>query len=143
MVVIANYLAQIAYSLHLYHKILGQSLIGALLLSGTFLLFIIPYILIWQRKRSGYMGMLIFLVIEFVFYLASFVESIIIYTIPFYNLTNRDPLLFTVFLIGYINFLAAGYFIYISLKIDQSHTIWIDQNNSYLLKIDDIILVDS
>jgi hypothetical protein len=116
VVVIANYLAQIVYRVHLYHSALGQNFAGALLLGGTFLLFIIPYMLIMQGKRSGYIGMLIFLVIEFVFYLENFVGSIIQGYAPFYQLSNPDPILFTAFLIGYINFLAAGYFIYYFFK---------------------------
>lgn len=120
-IVIANYLAQILYSIHLYHIAWGTNPIGALLLFATFLLFIIPYILIRRGSTAGYVGLLIFLTIEFLFYLWNFVGSILRGYPPFFHLANRDPILFTVFLIGYINFLAAGYFLYYFAKNKSSY----------------------
>ncbi len=68
-IVIANYLAQIPYSIHLYHTVWGTNLAGTLLLLATFLLFIIPYMLIRRGSTAGYIGLLLFLTIEFLFYL--------------------------------------------------------------------------
>ncbi len=114
--VVANYLALIPYSLHLYHSIWGTNLKGTLLLIATFLLFLIPYMLLPSGKSAGYIGMLIFLTIEFLFYLENFVGSLIHGFPPFYHLANPDPILFTAFLIGYINFIASGYYLYYFLR---------------------------
>jgi hypothetical protein len=115
-IVIANYLAQIPYSLHLYHTALGPNLKGTVLLLATFLLFIVPFLLIWRGSRAGYIGIMIFLSIEFLFYFVNFVASVIHGYPPFFHLGEHDPILFTAFLIGYINFLAAGYFLYYFIK---------------------------
>ena len=115
-IVIANYLAQIPYSIYLYHTAWGTNIAGALLLLATFLLFIIPYMLLRRGSAAGYAGLLIFLTIEFLFYLWNFAGSVLHGYPPFFHLANRNPILFTVFLIGYINFLAAGYFLYYFLK---------------------------
>lgn len=115
VIVITNYIAQVPYNIHLYHT-LSKSIRGSVLLIGSFLLFIIPYVLLVQKKKRGYVGMLIFLWIEFLFYLLNFIGSIAMGYGWFFQLGNHDPVLFTVFLIGYINFFAAGYFIYYFLK---------------------------
>ncbi len=115
-VVVANYLSLIPYSLHLYHSLWRANPKGALFLLATFLLFLISYLLLRNRKQAGYIGMLIFLSIEFLFYLENFIGSLIHGFPPFYHLANPDPVLFTAFLMGYINFLASGYYLYYLLK---------------------------
>ena len=115
-IVVANYLAQIPYSIHLYGSALGTNQKGTLLLLATFLLFLVPYLLIIKKSHAGYFGILIFLTIEFLFYVWNFVGSILHGFPPFYHLSNHDPILFTAFLIGYINLFASGYFLYYLLK---------------------------
>jgi hypothetical protein len=115
-IVVANYLSLIPYSLHLYHNLWGTNLKGTLLLIATFLLFLIPYILLQKGRQAGYIGMLVFLTVEFLFYLENFVGSLIHGFPPFYHLANPDPILFTAFLIGHTNFIAAGYYLYYFLK---------------------------
>ncbi len=115
IIVIANYLAQIPYDYHLY-GLRGISGRGSLLLGGSLLLFIVPFILLLQKKLAGYYLMLFFLIIEFLFYLLNIISSAMHGHPPFFQLQNHDPILFTAFFIGYVNFIAAGYFLYYFLR---------------------------
>jgi len=110
-ITISNYIVQIPYDLYLYHT-LASSLPGFLLLAATFLLFIIPYILFKKSAKVGYVGMIIFLSIEFLFYISNLLFSMVNGYPPFFQLGNPDPILFGAFLIGYINLFASGYFLY-------------------------------
>jgi hypothetical protein len=47
--------------------------------------------------------LLTFLLTEFAFYAANMVNQVAHGFAPFFHLQNRDPLLFTVFAIGYLN----------------------------------------
>ena len=93
VVVGANYLAQIPYYLYLYYfpHHVPPSLFGTLLLAATFVWFLAGWLL------------LAFLLTEFVFYAANMVNQVAHGFAPFFHLQNRDPLLFTVFAIGYLN----------------------------------------
>jgi hypothetical protein len=114
-ITIINYIVQIPYNLHLYHT-LASSLSGFILLAATFLLFIIPYIFLKGGMKSGYVGLIIFLSIEFLFYFSNILFSMANGYPPFFQLENHDPILFTAFLIGYVNLFASGYFLYYFLK---------------------------
>jgi hypothetical protein len=110
-VVLANYLAQIPYSLHLYG--LSASGRGALLLGATFVWFAAGTALLLRGRAIGYWLVLSFLVVEFVFYFRN--EVLLIpagYGLPYHLTHARDALLWVVFLIGDVNFLAAGYFVW-------------------------------
>ncbi len=111
----ANYLVQILYDYHLYgfHNL---NVRGELLLGLSFLLFIIPFILLLYKKKSGYVGMIIFLTIEFLFYLVNFVAAVLSGHNPFSQLATHDQILFITFLIGYINLIASGYFLFYFLN---------------------------
>lgn len=110
-ITILNYIAQIPYALHLYHRILGANPWGAVMLGLTFLMFIIPYILLSRKSPLGYYGMVVFLTVEFIFYLLNFIGSLLRGYPPFFQIANSDRILVFVFLIGYINFLGSGYFL--------------------------------
>lgn len=115
-VVLLNYLAQIPYAIHLYHNLAKTNLSGAALLGLTFLLFLVSYLLLIRNKVMGYIGMIAFLSIEFLFYLGNFISSILHGYAPFFQLANPDPILWVVFFIGYVNFIATGYFLYYLLR---------------------------
>lgn len=115
IIVITNYLIQIPYDYHLY-GFNNLNIRGMVLLILSFVLFIVPYVLLLIKKSGGYSGMILFLTIEFLFYLLNFIGSIAHGYTPFYQLKNADPILFTAFLVGYINFIASGYFLFYFLN---------------------------
>jgi hypothetical protein len=88
-IVTANYLAQIPYSLHLYHTPVGTSAKGAVLLLATFLLFIVPYLLLRRGSPAGYTGMIVFLSLEFLFHFVNFVAAIARGYPPFFHGRTR------------------------------------------------------
>jgi hypothetical protein len=106
IVVVANYLAQIPYYLYLYyfpHHALPP-LFGTSLLAATFAWFLAGWLLLARRaSRAGYWLLCAFLLTEFIFYMANMVNQVAHGFAPFFHLQNRDPLLFTVFSIGYLN----------------------------------------
>jgi hypothetical protein len=113
--VLANYLAQIPYTLHLYG--LSASPRGALLLGATLVWFVAGATLHWRGRAAGYWLLLSFLAVEVVFYFRN--EVLLIpagYGMPYHLTHARDPLLWVVFLIGDVNFLAAGCFVWYLLR---------------------------
>jgi hypothetical protein len=127
-VVGANYLAQIPYYLYLYylpHRALPP-LFGTSLLAATFVWFLVGWLLLARRgSRAGYWLLLAFLLTEFSFYFLNMANQVAHGFAPFFHLQNRDPLLFTVFAIGYLNMVGGFAFIvflvlrYRSLVADQ------------------------
>ena len=114
VVVGANYLAQIPYYLHLYYfpRHAPPSLLGTSLLVATFVWFLAGWLLLTRRgSRVGFWLLLTFLLTEFFFYLANMVNQVAHGFAPFFHLQNRDPLLFTVFAIGYLNLIGAFVFV--------------------------------
>lgn len=105
-VVGVNYLAQIPYYLYLYylpHRSLPP-LVGTSLLVATFVWFLLGWTLLARRgSRAGYWLLLTFLLAEVGFYLANTVNQVTHGFAPFFHLQNPNPLLFTVFAIGYLN----------------------------------------
>jgi hypothetical protein len=114
-VVLCNYLAQIPYSLHLYG--LSADRRGAALLGATLVWFVAGAGLLRRGRTVGYWLLISFLGVEFVFYFRN--EILLIpggYGMPYHLTHVRDPLLYVVFLIGDVNFLAAGYFLWYLLR---------------------------
>jgi hypothetical protein len=110
-VVLANYLAQIPYTLHLYG--LTPNARGVLLLGATFVWFAAGAMLLLRGRRVGYWLVLSFLATELAFYFRN--EIMLIpagYGLPYHLLHARDALLWVVFLIGDLNFAAAAYFLW-------------------------------
>jgi hypothetical protein len=114
-VVFCNYLAQIPYSLHLYG--LSADRRGVVLLGATLVWFVAGVGLLMRGRAVGYWLLVSFLAVEFVFYFRN--EILLIpggYGMPYHLTHIRDPLLYVVFLIGDVNFLAAGYFLWYLLS---------------------------
>ncbi|MGH2487439.1 MAG: hypothetical protein ACRDHE_15650 [Ktedonobacterales bacterium] len=114
VVVLANYIAQVPYALHLYHKLPIDS--GTLLLGATLVWFLCGYVGLLILPRVGYWILLSFLLIEVSFYSWNLFNQVWHGFPPFFHLGNRDPILFTVFAIGYVNQLAGLYFLYYLLR---------------------------
>ena len=124
VVVGANYLAQIPYYLHLYYfpRHAPPALFGATLLVATFVWFLVGWLLLAQRgSRVGFWLLLTFLLTEFFFYLANMVNQVAHGFAPFFHLQNRDPLLFTVFAIGYLNLIGA--FVFVAFLVARYRTV--------------------
>lgn len=128
VVVGANYLAQIPYYLYLYflpHRALPP-LFGASLLVATFVWFLVGWLLLARRgSLTGYWLLLTFLLTEFIFYVLNMANQVAHGFAPFFHLQNRDPLLFTVFAIGYLNMV--GGFAFIIFLIMRYRTLVADQ----------------
>ena len=107
VVILANYLAQVPYDLHLYGTRFNP--VGAAMLVLTAIWFLAGLVLLRRGHPAGYWLTLSFLIVDFGFYLYNIVAGTIHGYGPLYHLANmRDPILWAVFLVGYLNFLAAG-----------------------------------
>jgi hypothetical protein len=117
-VVLANYLAQIPYYLDVYYfpHGVGPNMAGSLLLLATLVWFLIGYILLARGSRIGYWVLLSFLLVEVSFYAHNMVIQVANGYAPFFHLHARDPILFVVFAIGYINLIAGVCFIYVLIR---------------------------
>lgn len=110
-IVLANYAAQIPYNLHLYGLTFNVRGVG--LLAATLAWFLIGVWGLVRGSRVGYALLVSFLGAEFLFYFRN--EILLIsfgYGLPYHLTHGADPLLWVVFLIGDINFVAAGYFLW-------------------------------
>ncbi|MEO7002918.1 MAG: hypothetical protein ABI068_13955 [Ktedonobacterales bacterium] len=115
-VVIANYLAQIPYYLHLYYfpHHVPPSLSGSLLLGATLVWFLAGWLLLARGERllrAGYWLLLSFLLVEVVFYARNMLTQVTHGYPPFMHLQARDPVLWVVFAIGYLNMICGVYFL--------------------------------
>lgn len=116
ILILANFITQIPYTIHLYGvSRLATISPGIIAMYVVFALFLIGYFLFRQKRVLGYWLLVIFLALEFVFYLWGFIGSLIHGFSPFFQLFNQDPILRTVFAIGYINLFASGYFLFLLL----------------------------
>jgi hypothetical protein len=114
LLILANFIAQVPYFLHLYYKpgmnILAEA--GPFLIMGfVFAVFLAASILLFKRTVAGYWLMLMFLTVEFLFYLWNTIGEVVHGYGLLFHLQNPDLLLKTVFAIGYINLFASGYFL--------------------------------
>lgn len=110
VIVIANFLAQLPYYFHQYHG--APSIIGSLMLFIVLLWFLVGFAWLWQKKIKGYVLLLAFLITEFLFYVSTQVTQYLSGKgILLYVLHPHDSVLFWVFLIGYINLFASGFYI--------------------------------
>ena len=112
-IVLANFIAQVVYYMHLYYtpERPFPPVRSALELGLVFALFASGLLLQVRRRRTGYILLTAFLVLEFVFYLWSVVGSVVLGYGLFFQLWNPDAILRAVFAIGYLNLFAAGYFL--------------------------------
>lgn len=114
LLILANFIAQVPYFLHLYYHP-GMSLLAEarpfLIMGFVFAVFLVASILLFRRTSAGYWLMILFLTVEFLFYLWNTVGEVVHGFGLFFHLQNPDPLLKIVFAIGYSNLFAAGYFL--------------------------------
>jgi hypothetical protein len=117
LLILADFIAQIAYYLHLYYNpnnVLTQ-VKGGLIMLFVFGVFLLASILLFKRQVLGYWLMVIFLAVEFLFYLWNTLGEVIHGYGLFFHLNNPDLLLRAVFAIGYVNLFASGYFLVLLL----------------------------
>ena len=117
-ILLANFLAQIVYFYHLYYTPQQPfpSLSSSLIMGAVFVAFLVSYFLFIKRHRAGYYAMLIYLAVEFFFYLWNFVGAGLRPELGwFFHLKEPDPILWAVFAIGYLSFFASGYFLVLLL----------------------------
>ena len=109
-VVIANYLAQIAYYLRLYYipHHAPPALAGSLALAATLAWFLAGFALLLRGRPAGYWLTLSYLAAETTFYVANMLNQMAHGFAPFFHLANPDPVLWTVFAVGYLNMLAGA-----------------------------------
>lgn len=113
VVVVANYVAQVPYYLRLYYfpHHAPPALWGSLALAATLAWFLVGFALLWRGRAEGYWLTLSFLVVETGFYLYNEISQIAHGFPPFFHLASPDPVLWTVFAIGYLNMVAGVAFI--------------------------------
>ncbi len=111
--ILANFIAQIPYFLHLYatpqHPF--PDLKSSLLMGSVLALFLAGYGLMQRRVKAGYYVLVFYLSVEFLFYLWNIAGGVVHGYGLFFHLGDRDPILWAVNAIGYVNFFAAGYFL--------------------------------
>src|SRR6266581_8279113 len=113
LLILANFIAQIPYYLHLYYNpnnLLAQAK-GVLLILFVLGVFLLASLLLFKRRALGYWLMVVFLAVEFLFYLWNTLGEVIHGYGLFFHLNNPDSLLRAVFAIGYVNLFASGYFL--------------------------------
>ena len=108
VVVLANYAAQIPYALRLHKTPAGS---GSLLLGATLFWFLCGSAGLLLGLRPGYWILLSFLLTEVAFYTWNALNQVRHGYPPFMHLQERDPVLFMVFAIGYVNLLVGAGFI--------------------------------
>jgi hypothetical protein len=104
--VIANYVAQVPYALHLYGTAFSRT--GALLLGATLVWFLVAMRLFLNGRRLGYWLLLTYAIIQTLFYLDG--EVILAFAgngLPYHLSHTGDPIVWLTFLIGDLNFIAA------------------------------------
>ena len=120
-IIVANFVAQVIYFLHLYYTPQHPfpELKSFLLLGSVFALFLVGFTLLIKNKRAGFYLLALFLSMEFIFYLWNLIGQAINGLGLFFHLRELDPVLWLVFLIGYLNLFASGYFLLLLIKNRQ------------------------
>ncbi len=117
ILILANFIAQVPYFIHLYYG--RQSwLISArsfLIMGAVFAFFLVASFLLFKRQRGGYPLMIAFLSVEFLFYLGGAISSTLRGRGPFPLVYNPDFVLKIIYSIGYLNLFASGYFLVLLL----------------------------
>jgi hypothetical protein len=118
-VVLTNFAAQVPYTLHLYGPTFNAR--GAALLGVTLVWFLAGSWGLARGWSAGYWLLVSFLAVEFVFYFRNDILLIPYgYGLPYHLVHVSDPLLWVVFLIGDVNFVAAGFFVWDLLRRGHS-----------------------
>ena len=121
-IIMANFIAQVLYFFRLYYSPQHPfpELKSFLLLGLVFVLFLLGFTLFIKNKRVGFYLLAFFLSMEFVFYLWNLIGQAINGFGLFFHLRDLDPVLWLVFLIGYLNLFASGYFLLLLFKHRQT-----------------------
>ena len=107
IVVAANYLIQVPYTLHLYGSAFSRS--GLVLLAMTLAWFVVALSLFRRGSRAGYWLLLGYASVQLVFYLNSeIVMSFRGFGLPYHLTRTGDLIVWLAFVIGDLNFIAAG-----------------------------------
>ena len=116
-----NYLAQIPYYIHQYyiprHRLPAWP--GSLLLLLTLLWFLAGYIRFIRGQKYGAGLLLSFLAAQILFYGHAIVFGLINGSGVVAQLTTHSPFLLVIFLIGYINFAVAAYYVMRLLQVKR------------------------
>ncbi len=117
VMILANFIAQIPYFFHLYFRtqVFLVSIRSFLIMGMVFAFFLIASILLFKGKRNGYPLMILFLSVEFLFYVYGLISSTMHGYGLFFQVHNPDLLLRIIFSIGYLNLFASGYFLLLLL----------------------------
>ena len=113
LLILINFFAQIPYYLHLYYNPndLLASARGIVLMLFVFAFFLLASVLLFRQRALGYWLMVVFLAVEFLFYLWNSVIEVTSGNGLFFHINNPDLLLRAIFAIGYMNLFASGYFL--------------------------------
>ena len=115
IIVVANYLAQIPYDIHQYHG--RVNLIGTSVLFLTLIWFLLGYTLLRKHKKIGYWLLLSFLLVQSLFY---FINEVVLslygYGMLHHYIHTTDWILWMVFFIGDVNFIASCCYSYYLIK---------------------------
>lgn len=116
--VMLNYVAQIPYYIHQYYvgRHLAPSLPGTFLLLFTLVWFLAGYAMLTRGEKYGRGLLLSFLAAQVLFYGHAVVFGLVSGGGAVAQLKTHSPFLFTIFLIGYINFAAAAYYLFWLMK---------------------------
>ena len=126
-ITVLNYVAQIPYYIHFYgiHHV-APSPISVAFLLGTFLLFLVGYVLTMRATRVGAWLLLAFLFMEFVGYLLHNLSGAFIHDLPL-----GDLLFLVVSLIGYLNFIVS--FIYLIMTAINYRSLLFQKNQMQVM----------
>ena len=117
-VILANYVAQVPYGIHLYGRAAPGH--GWLFLLVTLAWFVAVFWLLIRRKAAGYWLTLSFLITDFDFYLFNVIAAWVHgFGLFFHAWQFRDPILWTVFMIGYANLFAAGFLLVLLIRLPR------------------------
>ncbi|HEX9031901.1 MAG TPA: hypothetical protein VF834_08625, partial [Streptosporangiaceae bacterium] len=109
IIVLANYLAQVPYALDLYGTHVSGR--GLILLALTLAWFLTGVVLNQKGRQAGHWLLFSFLVTEFAFYFHGQILGIANgYGLVYLLVHAHDTIVRWVFVVGDINFAAAGYF---------------------------------
>ncbi len=117
LLILANFAAQVPYFFHLYYRRQAVEITvrSFLIMGAVFAFFATAAILLFKRQRSGYPLMLMFLSVEFLFYLFGEVQSVLRGYGLFFQIHNPDIVLRIIYSIGYLNLFTSGYFLFLLL----------------------------
>ena len=113
LLILANFIAQIPYYLDLYagRENLLTQVRSFLVMLVVFAVFLFAYWRLRKHTSLGYWLMLVFLAVEFFFYLGNVLLEAFLGGGLFHHLFSPDHVISIVFAVGYLNLFASGYFL--------------------------------